>query len=81
METYYMDGGNSPYDVDMFGESLGDLLDQFQGEAASQVTGRDDPSFLAGWCVEMRYIASKFTELADAFERQFKDEFGFVIEN
>jgi len=81
MESYYMDGVNNPHDVDMFGESLGDLLDQFQGEAASQVTGRDDPMFLAQWCVEMRCIASKFTELADAFERQFENEFGFVIES
>lgn len=80
METYYIDPVR-PSDVDMFGEYLSDLLDQFQGEAASQVTGRDDPSFLAQWCVEIRCIADEFGSLANAFERQFRDEFDLVIEN
>lgn len=80
METFYCGGPHRPEDVDMFGDSLGYFMDMFQGEAASQVTGLDDPMELAAWCLDIRYIADQFAELATAYERQFETEFGMVIE-
>ena len=53
METFYCGGPHRPEDVDMFGDSLGYFMDMFQGEAASQVTGLDDPMELAAWCLDI----------------------------
>ena len=77
--AYYVEAP-SPSDIDMFGTYLSSMLDDFQSEAWSQVTGLDDPEKLANWTIELEIIAEQFRNLAQASHKQFKEEFGMDLE-
>ena len=77
--SYYVDAP-SPSDIDMFGTYLSSMLDDFQSEAWSQVTGLDEPEKLARWTIELEVIADEFRKLATASHKQFKDEFDMDLE-
>ena len=79
MEEFYVENRNEPRDIDMFGTTLQELLDLYQGDAGSDVSQKDDPMPLAEYVLELQKIAEEFTAVAKGFERQFEEEFGMVI--
>jgi len=79
MEEFYVENRYEHSDIDMFGKTLEQLLDLYQGDAGSAVSQLDDPKPLAEYVVELQVIAYEFTQLAQGFERQFEEEFEMVI--
>lgn len=88
MEKFYIDGINNSGGIDMMGQNLEDMIQDFRDEFKNQIVdlcdngGRDDGHSLrmAEWCTEMEAIATEWRKFARECVNEFESRFNYRLE-
>jgi hypothetical protein len=86
MEKFYIDGMNNSGGIDMMGQDLDDMIQDFRDEFQNQIVDlyenehHDDGVSMAQWCAEMETIASEWSKFARECVNEFESRFNYRLE-
>ena len=87
MEKYYIDGINNSGGIDMMGQDLDEMIQDFRNEFQNQIVDLyedgqrdDDGGTMAQWCVQMETIDSEWSKFARECVKEFESRINYRLE-